>query len=88
MVEIQVKVQPSSSKRQITCSESGEIKIYLHSAPEKDKANKELIKLLSETLGVSKSDILIIKGRTNKLKRLNINGVDLKEIKQILHSSS
>lgn len=48
------------------------LKIYLTAVPIQGKANKELIKLLSEKLGVSKSKIEIIKGEKNKEKIIEI----------------
>ena len=48
------------------------IKVYLTAAPVKGKANKELIKLLAEELGVGKSGIRILKGERNKEKVLEI----------------
>ncbi len=49
------------------------LKIYLTAVPVDGKANKELIKLLAEKLGVSKSRIEIIKGEKNKEKIIEIN---------------
>ena len=48
------------------------LKIYLTAAPIGGKANKELIKLLSEKLGVSKSKINIIKGEKSKEKVIEV----------------
>ncbi len=48
------------------------LKIYLTAAPIHGKANKELIKLLSEKLSVSKNRINIIKGEKSKEKVIEI----------------
>lgn len=48
------------------------LKIYLTAVPIGGKANKELIKLLSEKLGVSKSKISIIKGEKSKEKVIEV----------------
>ena len=48
------------------------LKIYLTAVPIQGKANKELMKLLSEKLSVSKSRIKIIKGEKNKEKIIEI----------------
>ncbi len=48
------------------------LKIYLTAAPIDGKANKELIKLLSEKLSVSKSKINIIKGEKSKEKIIEV----------------
>ena len=48
------------------------LKIYLTAVPIQGKANKELIKLLSEELSVSKSKISIIRGRKSKEKVIEV----------------
>lgn len=48
------------------------LKIYLTAVPVDGKANKELIRLLAEKLGVSKSRIEIIKGEKSKEKVVEV----------------
>ena len=48
------------------------VKVYLTAAPVKGKANKELIKLLADELGISKSGIRILKGERRKEKILEM----------------
>ena len=69
---INVKVIPRAHKQAIVLDQSGTIKIYLISAAEKGRANKELIKLLAERGKFCKSDIVIISGITTRLKRIKI----------------
>ena len=49
------------------------IKVYLTSVPVGGKANKDLIKLLSKELNVSKSRINIVKGEKSKEKIIEID---------------
>ena len=48
------------------------LKIYLTAVPIQGKANKELVKLLSEKLSVSKSKIKIIRGEKSKEKVIEV----------------
>lgn len=79
---LRIKVIPKSPKNEITeimIDESGEqtIKIRIKAAPEKGKANAELIKFLSKELNIPKTNISIISGKTDKLKLIKIsNGSD------------
>lgn len=50
-----------------------QIKAYVRAVPIKGKANRELIKLLSEELNVNKSKISIIKGETSNNKIIEID---------------
>ena len=67
-----VKVTPASGRRQWTLDKNGALKCFLISAPEKGKANKELIDLLSKALSIPKKDIEIISGLTSRQKRVTI----------------
>lgn len=50
-----------------------EIKIYTKAVPVDGRANKEVIKLLSEALKVAKSKIRIIKGETSNKKIIEVD---------------
>ena len=69
MVLLSVKVKPNSGKSGFDF----ENKIaYLKSNPEKNKANIELIKLISKHFKVSSSRVRIISGKTSRNKRIEI----------------
>ncbi len=75
---LRIKVRPKSAKNEITeimKDHSGEetIKIRIKAAPEKGKANAELIKFLSKELEIPKSSISIISGKTDTLKLIKID---------------
>jgi len=78
-ISLQIKVVPSSGKQRMDQTKSGIPKCYLKSAPEKGKANNELIKLLSKWLKVPQKDINIIKGATTRNKTLMIDTEQTKE---------
>ena len=73
---LRIKVIPKSSKNEISeiiKDEEGQtIKIRIKAAPEKGKANKELIKFLSKEFSIPKQNIEIISGKTSQLKLLKI----------------
>jgi len=50
-----------------------EIKIYTRAVPVDGKANKEVIKIISEELGVPKSRVHILKGETSNKKIIEID---------------
>ena len=69
---IHVKVKPNSSKQEIESFGGGRYLVYLKSAPENDKANIELINLLSKELGVPPKSFTIKFGRTSDKKIIEI----------------
>jgi hypothetical protein len=76
-VEFSVKITPHSQQKKILGWEGDHLKIRLHAAPEKNKANEELVELLSCVFDLPKSNILILKGHTTRLKRILLAGQNL-----------
>ncbi len=69
---VEIKVVPSAGKNQWKL-EGNRLKCYLKSPPEKGKANKELIALLSKRLKLPAASIAIISGATARIKRIKID---------------
>jgi len=82
---IQVQIQPGSSKDQIIGLHNGRLKIKISAPPVDGKANQNLIEFIAKALGVSKSKIEIVKGRTSKLKTLKISGINQKSFSLLLN---
>ena len=75
-VRLAVKVQPRSSKNQISGEIEGCLKIKLPAPPVEGEANQALVKFLASLLQVPRQDITIIRGETNHHKLIEISGVD------------
>jgi len=74
---LRIKVIPKSAKNEVTeILEDDTIKIRIKAAPEKGKANEELIKFLSKELNIDKSRIKILCGKAEQLKLIKINGLN------------
>jgi uncharacterized protein (TIGR00251 family) len=71
-----VSVTPRSSKDAVVgWTREGRLKILVKAAPVDDAANRQLIKLLSKCLDVSKSDVSISSGLRSRSKRIITPGV-------------
>ncbi len=70
MGQLRVKVKPSSNQNKIVKMEDGTFKIWLKSAPEKGKANKELQKYLKKITGIS---VKIVSGLTSENKKIEFD---------------
>lgn len=74
MLKITIKVVPSSGK--IGCvlaKNSGELKCFVKSPPERGKANAELIKYLAKQLSLPQNDIHIVAGTQSRKKNIAID---------------
>ena len=72
----EIKVITKSKENKIYF-ENDLIKVKVTEIPEDGKANKAIIKLFSEKLKIPKSNIEIVSGFTNSIKKLIINKKDL-----------
>lgn len=72
-----VRVTPKASQNQITeITHDGTVKIHITAVPEDGKANEELIKFLSDVLGVPKSRIEVVAGASGRDKLVSVLDMD------------
>lgn len=71
-MKLKIKVKPNSRLNSVTRIDDNQFEVRLTSSPDKGKANKQLIDLLSDYFKVSKSKIQIISGLTSRNKIIGI----------------
>ncbi len=79
-IRVAIKVTPNAGRNEITGYKDEILQVKVAAAPEKGKANKALVDLLAEKLGVRKSSIAIIKGETSRKKVILFNGISSEEL--------
>ena len=73
-VYLRIKVLPGAGKSDfLDTMADGTIKIAVAAAPEKGKANQELIKFLAEELGVRRYQVEIISGAGDRTKLVKVS---------------
>jgi len=72
---IKVKVIPRSSRTEILGKENDVYRVKITDPPVEGKANKALLALLAEKLGVVKRDIEITAGKTSRMKTVRVQGM-------------
>ena len=77
---INVQVSPNARHNEVLGFESDILKVKVAAPPLQGKANKELIKFLSQTLKISRGSITIERGLTSRNKIIAITGLDRTEI--------
>ncbi|OGY52415.1 MAG: hypothetical protein A3J59_00715 [Candidatus Buchananbacteria bacterium RIFCSPHIGHO2_02_FULL_56_16] len=70
--DVTVKVITKARRTGVTQNADGSLTVKLNTAPEKGKANKELLDLLAEWFNVAKSDLEIVRGLTSRNKLVRI----------------
>ena len=79
-----VRVVPRASKSEIVGAHDGALKIRIASPPVDGAANAELIKVLSKTFDVSKSEVEILSGQTSKTKQIKIVSLTAEKFLQVV----
>ena len=78
-IELPLKVVPGASRTRVAGVLGTALKVAVAAPPEGGKANAAVIRLLAEVLGVSKSDIEIVSGHGQPLKRVAVRGLTAAE---------
>ncbi len=83
-LELHIRAMPRASKNEIQGLHDGALKIRLTTPPIDGKANQALIKFLSKTLHISKTQIELTQGETSRNKTLRISGLSKNELQERL----
>jgi uncharacterized protein len=83
-VVVLVRAQPGSRKEGIIGTHAGRLKVAVHAAPEKGKANAALVEVIAEALGVKRNQISLISGETSQDKAFLVAGVMAGDVEQRL----
>ena len=68
----QVKVITNASRDEVIAQKNGTVVVKVTASPERGKANKRVMTLLAEHFNVPKSAVLIVKGKYQSKKVINI----------------
>ena len=67
-LRLRVKAMPGSGSSGVWGQRNGELVVRLHSSPEKGKANRELLEVLSKALGVPRTSLRLVSGESARHK--------------------
>lgn len=83
MAIVDVRVQPRA-RRQAHAWEGDGLKVWLTAAPTDGQANEALIAYLASALRLAKSKITLVSGDKHRNKRIQIEGLEVAEVKALL----
>lgn len=79
-VIVPVRAQPGASRAGIRGAHAGALKVSVTQAAEKGKANEALAETLAKALGLSRSQVELLRGATQREKRFLVRGVTCEEL--------
>ncbi|XUX00858.1 MAG: DUF167 domain-containing protein [Dehalogenimonas sp.] len=81
---IDIHVQPGARKTEVVGLYGEAVKIKVAATPERGIANEALIDFIAERLGIAKSAVKLVRGRTGRHKTITVKGMDESEARQRL----
>ena len=85
-VEFAVLASAGSAVSRIRGIHGAALKVALRAAPEKGKANEELLSLLAETFGLPRHQVTLISGQTSRKKRVRVLGLTADQLQNAIRS--
>ena len=73
MRRVTVSVTTKSSRRGIEWISDDQAKVWVHAAPEKGRANRQVCEVIAEDLGVRPSRVHIVSGTTSSKKIVDVD---------------
>lgn len=80
-VLLPLRVLASARDNSIRGIHNGALKVSVSAAPEKGRANKAIIKLLSDSLAIRKTSLRMIAGATSPQKQVLVTGIPIDDLK-------
>jgi hypothetical protein len=76
-----VRVQPRAGRDEVLGWHGGALRVRVTAAPEAGQANRAVIELLAETLGVPRSSVELVRGAVSRDKLFRVSGRSVNELR-------
>jgi len=76
-VALEILATPGSSVSKVRNVHGNALKVAVRAAPERGKANDEIVEVLAEFFGVPRGSVTILSGETSRNKRVRIAGLSI-----------
>ena len=83
-VLLPVQAQPKARKNMIAGWHAGRLKVCVTQVPEKGKANQAILKLLSKSLGIKRSQIELVSGETSTQKLFRVQDISSEQLLSLI----
>ena len=79
-----VRAQPGARREGVVGEQNGALKVAVQAPAEDGRANKALVEVLREALGLKRSQVELISGAASRDKRFLIRGLTRTELEALL----
>jgi uncharacterized protein (TIGR00251 family) len=84
LVTLSIKVVPGASRDRVVGRHGDAIKVTVSAPPEDGRANKAVTTLLASVLGIKTNQVQVIKGHTQRMKIVQIEGMGQEAAESLL----
>ena len=81
---IEIHLQPGAKRNEIVGFKKGVLYAKVTALPQKGQANRALLELMAQTLGIPRSNVDVIRGQSSRSKVIAVYGLTGEEVKEIL----
>jgi uncharacterized protein (TIGR00251 family) len=81
---LEIHAQPGAKRNEIVGFKEGILYVKVTALPQKGQANRALVELMAQALGIPKSAVDIIRGQSSRSKVIAIQGLTGVEVREIL----
>ena len=88
MARIELTVSPGAARSELVGRHGDGWRARVAAPPERGRANRALVELLAEALGVPRDRVAVVAGQTGRRKVVEVAGLDADEIDRRLEAAS
>ena len=87
MARIELTVSPGAARSELVGRHGDGWRARVAAPPERGRANRVLVELLAEALGVPRDKVTVVAGKTARRKVVEVDGLDAAEIDRRLEAA-
>ena len=84
MADVAIRLQPRAKREEVVGERAGAIVIRVTAPPVDGKANAALCAFIAKAVGVSASNVDVVRGQTSRDKVVRVEGVTLEALRAAL----
>lgn len=79
-----VRAQPGAKRNALVGEQAGQLKVAITAPADQGKANKALLEVLADALGLKRSQVQLLSGHTHREKKVLLRDVTLAQLQDQL----
>jgi uncharacterized protein (TIGR00251 family) len=81
VVTFEVRAKPNARRSAVVGVREGALEVRVAAVPVDGAANDELVEVLASALGVPRRDVQLVHGTSSRIKRVEVRGLGLEEVR-------